>query len=296
MGEPIDQAGLRERIAEVLRATPSALIADYPAIHPGVHGETHRYHAGCALCHGEADTLAAAVLPLVEQAVAEQTAQLRAEAEQLRDRGEWLTEQLAHARQQTAAATAAALKTTANHDKRRAEAEAERDQYAAEVEHLRSVRDAGDETARRFLAQRQEMAAERYEWQERGRRAEADRDHLAKKVEALEACYGEVAADALKHRGCHMRLGSVLNRAEAAEAERDRLAAYVDQYRASRKRWMDAAYEDRHCAVDFAAQLSRVRALHVRDEDANYCTVCSNHGDINWPCATIAAIDDTGEA
>lgn len=37
--------------------------------------------------------------------------------------------------------------------------------------------------------------------------------------------------------------------------------------------------------------IDRVRALHTRDEDADYCTVCSNHGDVQWPCATIAALD-----
>jgi hypothetical protein len=38
--------------------------------------------------------------------------------------------------------------------------------------------DEAEETARRFLGQRQEMAAERYAWQERGDRAEAERDRI----------------------------------------------------------------------------------------------------------------------
>jgi hypothetical protein len=42
----------------------------------------------------------------------------------------------------------------------------------AELEQLREQRDASDDAARRILAQRQELAAERYAWQERGDRAE----------------------------------------------------------------------------------------------------------------------------
>ncbi|MFD3336071.1 hypothetical protein ACFWV1_26005 [Streptomyces sp. NPDC058700] len=34
-----------------------------------------------------------------------------------------------------------------------------------------------------------------------------------------------------------------------------------------------------------------VRDLHQRQPDADYCDVCSNHGDITWPCATIRALD-----
>ncbi|MFD7867969.1 hypothetical protein [Streptomyces sp. NPDC059783] len=39
-----------------------------------------------------------------------------------------------------------------------------------------------------------------------------------------------------------------------------------------------------------------VRDLHERyDSDAGgaYCNLCSNHGDTNWPCATIRALDGT---
>ncbi|MEU0624960.1 hypothetical protein ABZ329_29385 [Streptomyces rubiginosohelvolus] len=40
--------------------------------------------------------------------------------------------------------------------------------------------------------------------------------------------------------------------------------------------------------------IQRVRALHEkRDSDAGtgaYCDVCSNHGDISWPCTTIRAL------
>ncbi|MFF1301080.1 hypothetical protein [Streptomyces sp. NPDC058296] len=42
--------------------------------------------------------------------------------------------------------------------------------------------------------------------------------------------------------------------------------------------------------------IQRVRELHEkRDSDTGhpYCDVCSNHGDTDWPCATIRALDGT---
>lgn len=40
-----------------------------------------------------------------------------------------------------------------------------------------------------------------------------------------------------------------------------------------------------------------VRDLHEKRESeagtGACCDVCSNHGDITWPCATIRALDDT---
>lgn len=38
----------------------------------------------------------------------------------------------------------------------------------------------------------------------------------------------------------------------------------------------------------------RVRALHPQvtgDDGSVYCDLCSNHGDIHWPCATLAALE-----
>lgn len=49
-----------------------------------------------------------------------------------------------------------------------------------------------------------------------------------------------------------------------------------------------AAAEEHEAAID------RVRALHERregDDGSTYCDVCSNHGDVTWPCATIAALE-----
>ncbi|MFF8458898.1 hypothetical protein ACF06T_30685 [Streptomyces albidoflavus] len=42
------------------------------------------------------------------------------------------------------------------------------------------------------------------------------------------------------------------------------------------------------------AALARVRALHERRDGAGgegYCDLCANHGDVSWPCKTIAALD-----
>ncbi|MGW2920368.1 hypothetical protein ACWDBF_21255 [Streptomyces angustmyceticus] len=39
----------------------------------------------------------------------------------------------------------------------------------------------------------------------------------------------------------------------------------------------------------------RVRSLHPYNEDAGYCDLCSNHGDITWPCATVKALDGPDE-
>lgn len=64
-----------------------------------------------------------------------------------------------------------------------AEVEADRDRLADALAQARRDVDASDEAARRCLDQRQEMAAERYEWQERGLRAEAERDQLAAAVQ-----------------------------------------------------------------------------------------------------------------
>lgn len=141
MGEPTDRAGLRERIAAVLRTTTSALMSGYPTIHPGVHGETHTFHAACALCHGEADTLTAAVLPLVEQAVAEQTAQLRVERHRFRaawlnarNRAQELAERYRYQRKLRRDADIRASKAI----RAQLAAEADRDRLAAEVAQLRA--------------------------------------------------------------------------------------------------------------------------------------------------------------
>ncbi|MEU8682900.1 hypothetical protein [Streptomyces sp. NPDC048611] len=45
---------------------------------------------------------------------------------------------------------------------------------------------------------------------------------------------------------------------------------------------------------DALASIKRVRSVHRRregDSGSTYCEPCSNHGDIQWPCATIRALE-----
>ncbi|MFF8784770.1 hypothetical protein [Streptomyces sp. NPDC015125] len=39
----------------------------------------------------------------------------------------------------------------------------------------------------------------------------------------------------------------------------------------------------------------RIHSLHKYVPDADYCDLCSNHGDITWPCATVRALDGPPE-
>ena len=43
--------------------------------------------------------------------------------------------------------------------------------------------------------------------------------------------------------------------------------------------------------VEVRSQIDRVRDLHTRYEGGGSCEVCSNHGDVQWPCATLRALD-----
>lgn len=71
----------------------------------------------------------------------------------------------------------------------------------------------------------------------------------------------------------------------------DQLYARGDTYRDAWHTARDRARKERRRAERAEATLTAVRALHERDPEADYCDVCSNHGDITWPCATIAALD-----
>ncbi|MGY5127329.1 hypothetical protein [Streptomyces nigrescens] len=86
-------------------------------------------------------------------------------------------------------------------------------------------------------------------------------------------------------------LGQEMARRQLAEKESTRLRAELKEMTKTAKAnhgLHGAAHEE---AEEHAAALDRVRALHEYIEDADYCDVCSNHGDIAWPCATIAALD-----
>lgn len=106
-----------------------------------------------------------------------------------------------------------------------------------------------------------------------------DRDRLARKLDATVRVRND-AIEAL----------------DTMQIDRDRLRTRLDEYRDSRERWMKSAYADRHDSLAAHAAIDRVRALHVYNEDADYCNVCADGGDIRWPCATIAALDSAKEA
>jgi hypothetical protein len=66
---------LRARIAEALNTTPAQFIQDAPdgedwfKDRPYRRHDQHRYDGGCAMCRGETDTLADAVLAVVQSEV-----------------------------------------------------------------------------------------------------------------------------------------------------------------------------------------------------------------------------------
>jgi len=74
---------LRDRLAKALRTTPSVLM-DTPeerarhAANPRNHHVSHHYYWGCAMCRGEADTLADAVLGIVQPELDQLRAQVAA--------------------------------------------------------------------------------------------------------------------------------------------------------------------------------------------------------------------------
>ncbi|MFF7411612.1 hypothetical protein [Streptomyces lydicus] len=73
--------------------------------------------------------------------------------------------------------------------------------------------------------------------------------------------------------------------AASAEKLRQHQAADADRYEQQLRHERDEAVN----------ALDRVRSLHQHNEDAGYCDLCSKHGDITWPCATIAALDRAKE-
>lgn len=97
-------------------------------------------------------------------------------------------------------------------------------------------------------------------------------------------------------RAAQQETTDAVTRAEKAERAVDHL---TDRYRGAEaevQQWRDTYGEHtlrRTLARlhDAEAALNAVRALHQRQPDADYCDLCSNHGDITWPCPTIAALD-----
>lgn len=44
-------------------------------------------------------------------------------------------------------------------------------------------------------------------------------------------------------------------------------------------------------AANAEADIHSARLLHKHNAEDDYCDLCSNHGDVDWPCATIRALD-----
>ncbi|MEW9521748.1 hypothetical protein [Streptomyces tubercidicus] len=82
----------------------------------------------------------------------------------------------------------------------------------------------------------------------------------------------------------------------SVQADLDRLNQTIDYLKRNIRRSRDQvdSYDEELTGANSA--LDRVRALHQHNEDADYCDLCSNHGDITWPCSTIAALDRAKEA
>ncbi|MFH9426038.1 hypothetical protein [Streptomyces sp. NPDC017529] len=70
----------------------------------------------------------------------------------------------------------------------------------------------------------------------------------------------------------------------------DRVADEIEQQQADTAGEYLALAQHTDTTCEAAAALNRVRALHTRNEDAGYCDLCADHGDVDWPCATIAAL------
>ncbi|MFJ6608182.1 hypothetical protein [Streptomyces lydicus] len=89
---------------------------------------------------------------------------------------------------------------------------------------------------------------------------------------------------------------------DTAEQERNETRAALEQLRTrtekaeravdllagSHRRAEQAEVENARLRAE--AAVGRVRAVHQRNKAADYCDVCSKHGDITWPCATIRAL------
>ncbi|MFE7780355.1 hypothetical protein [Streptomyces nigrescens] len=80
----------------------------------------------------------------------------------------------------------------------------------------------------------------------------------------------------------------ILDNARTREEELERNIDYLKR-NIRRSREQVDGYDQELTSAQRA--IARVRALHQLNEDAGYCDLCSNHGDIAWPCATLRALD-----
>ncbi|MEV4424021.1 hypothetical protein AB0K23_01330 [Streptomyces sp. NPDC049602] len=96
----------------------------------------------------------------------------------------------------------------------------------------------------------------------------------------------EVAADILSNseRTYHCVLEDHPAQIERLRQRAEEAEAALDAVQGDRDGWRDRAH-------GYRTAVNAVRRLHEREPEAGYCAVCSNHGDITWPCATIRALD-----
>ncbi|MFD4740587.1 hypothetical protein ACFWNQ_24965 [Streptomyces virginiae] len=137
------------------------------------------------------------------------------------------------------------------------------------------------ETSQRLLVQRQEMAVERYAWQERGEQAE-------QRAERAEAALAQARREQLTD-------GEAISYwTDAAGLARDH-SYWADRARASTilqaRRWAARA-RTAEAAID------RVRELHAKLNDGSCADCCAPDCENNyrdWPCDTIRALNDPKE-
>jgi len=294
-----DQAALRDRIADALRTTPSAIGAENPQLgFPSHHqpGESG-YLGWCALCVRDIDALAAAVLAVLP-APADRAPTLR-ELEQ---------------QQRPNTPPSRPEPRLPDHTVTEEEAPTPVRQRAdctelewAEQERARFERLYTRETVRADLAeQRADTAARDADiYQKRLERLSEGYTEQRKRAEAMERAMESTAVDALAHRGCHRELMAQCLRAERAEAEVERLRAdranvlreeaalirahcpdHLDSNSAEGS-WMDC-----HCAVaddmeKRAAELRRVAADTGHDDSETEAPpVCQGFVWIGQPFTT----------
>lgn len=112
----------------------------------------------------------------------------------------------------------------------------------------------------------------------RAKQAEADRDRY-------QSCWNSA-----RDRAQALGAGVILR-----VADRDFWKQLAQEAREAETRRTTERDEQQTRAQQAEATLNAIRALHERDPEADYCVVCSNHGDITWPCATVAVLDQHGQ-
>lgn len=96
---------------------------------------------------------------------------------------------------------------------------------------------------------------------------------------------GEAWAEVARLRSAlHEALTLAPDDVSRAVGHRAALVIENDRLRAERDR-------ARRVAVALEQQAAAVAALHIYNVDADYCELCADHGDIEWPCSTVHALN-----